>query len=43
MDVRRIYSVSAKVRRTLNHQPQTEPTSADSVFAVTGESKGDKP
>jgi hypothetical protein len=31
MDVRRIYSASAKVRRTLNHQRQTEPTSADEV------------
>jgi hypothetical protein len=32
MDIRRIYSASAWVRRTLNHQPQTEPTSADSVL-----------
>jgi hypothetical protein len=32
MDVRRIYSASAKVRRTLNHQAQTEPTSADEVL-----------
>jgi hypothetical protein len=32
MQVRRIYSTSAKVRRTLNHQPQTEPTSADEVL-----------
>ena len=32
MQVRRIYSASAKVRRTLNHQPQTEPTSADEVL-----------
>ena len=32
MQVRRIYSASAKVRRTLNHQPQTEPTSADSIL-----------
>jgi hypothetical protein len=32
MNVRRIYSASAKVRRTLNHQPQTEPASADSVL-----------
>ena len=32
MNVRRIYSASAKVRRTLNHQPQTEPTSADEVL-----------
>ena len=32
MNVRRIYSASAKVRRTLNHQPQTEPTCADEVL-----------
>jgi hypothetical protein len=32
MHVRRIYSASAKVRRTLNHQPQTEPASADEVL-----------
>jgi hypothetical protein len=32
MQVRRIYSTSAKVRRTLNHQPQAEPTSADEVL-----------
>jgi hypothetical protein len=32
MHVRRIYSASARVRRTLNHQPQTEPTRADSVL-----------
>ena len=32
MKVRRIYTASAKVRRTLNHQPQTEPTSADEVL-----------
>jgi hypothetical protein len=32
MQVRRIYSASAKIRRTLNHQPQTEPTSAASVL-----------
>ena len=32
MQVRRIYSASAKVRRTLNHQSQTEPTSADEVL-----------
>jgi hypothetical protein len=31
MQVRQIYSASAKVRRTLNHQPQTEPTSPESV------------
>ena len=34
MNVRRIYSASAKVRRTLNHQGQTEPTSADEVLAL---------
>jgi hypothetical protein len=34
MDVRRIYSASARVRRTLNHQPQREPTSADEVLAL---------
>jgi hypothetical protein len=32
MNVRRIYSASANVRRTLNHQPQSEPTSADEVL-----------
>ncbi len=32
MDVRRIYSASARVRRTLNHQPQTEPKSADEML-----------
>jgi hypothetical protein len=32
MEVRRIYTASAKVRRTLNHQPQTEPASADEVL-----------
>ena len=32
MNVRRIYSSAAKVRRTLNHQPQTEPASADEVL-----------
>jgi hypothetical protein len=32
MHVRRVYSASAKVRRTLNHQSQTEPTTADSVL-----------
>ena len=32
MQVRRIYSASAKVRRTLNHQPHTEPVSADEVL-----------
>src|ERR1700722_5934872 len=33
MDVRRVYTTSAKVRRTLNHQPQREPASADEVLA----------
>jgi hypothetical protein len=32
MQVRRIYSASAKMRRTINHQPQTEPASADEVL-----------
>jgi hypothetical protein len=32
MQVRRIYSASARVRRTLNHQPQAEPASADEVL-----------
>jgi hypothetical protein len=32
MNVRRIYSGSATVRRMINHQPQTEPTSADAVL-----------
>ena len=35
MDVRRIYSASARVRRTLNHQPQAEPASADEVVPAT--------
>jgi len=34
MQVRQIYSASAKVRRTLNHQPQTEPTSADVILPL---------
>ena len=34
MDVRRIYTASAKVRRTLNNQPQREPTSADEVLPL---------
>ena len=32
MQVRRIYSASAKMRRTINHQPHTEPASADEVL-----------
>jgi hypothetical protein len=35
MDVRRIYSTSARVRRELNNQPQTEPTSADEVLPLS--------
>jgi hypothetical protein len=31
MHVRQISSASTNVRRTLNHQPQTEPTSPESV------------
>ena len=34
MDVRRVYTTSAWVRRTLNNQPQREPTSADEVLAL---------
>ena len=33
MQVRRIYSASAKVRRTMNHQPLTEPASVDAVLS----------
>jgi hypothetical protein len=33
MQVRRIYSASAKLRRTLNHQSHTEPASADEVLS----------
>jgi hypothetical protein len=36
MDVRRVYTASAKARRTLNHQPQREPTSADEVLTWQG-------
>jgi hypothetical protein len=32
MDVRRVYTASAKIRRALNNQPQREPTSADEVL-----------
>ena len=32
MQVRRIYTASAKLRRAINHQPQTEPKSADDVL-----------
>lgn len=32
MHVRRIYTASAKVRRTINHQSQVEPASADAVL-----------
>jgi hypothetical protein len=35
MDVRRVYTTSAWVRRTLNHQPQREPTSADEVLSLS--------
>jgi hypothetical protein len=39
MKVRQIYSASAKMRRTLNHQPQNEPASAGEVLPLpkTGE------
>ncbi|ADJ47399.1 hypothetical protein AMES_5574 [Amycolatopsis mediterranei S699] len=33
MDVRRVYTASANVRRALNHQPQREPTSVDEVLS----------
>ena len=39
MDVRRVYTASAKVRRALNHQPQREPTSADEVLAWPGSNR----
>ncbi|WP_266557246.1 hypothetical protein [Streptomyces sp. NBC_01446] len=32
MQVRQIYTASAKVRRAYNHQPQVEPKSADEVL-----------
>jgi hypothetical protein len=32
MQVRQIYSASARVRRMLNHQPQTEPKNAEEVL-----------
>jgi hypothetical protein len=41
MQVRRIYSASARVRRTLNHQPQTEPASVDEALAGKGAPSGD--
>jgi len=34
MDVRRVYTASARVRRSLNHQPQREPTGADEVLTL---------
>ena len=34
MDVRRVYTASANARRTLNHQSQREPTSADDVLTL---------
>jgi hypothetical protein len=34
MDVRRVYTASAKARRALNHQPQREPGSADEVLTL---------
>ena len=44
MQVRRIYSASARLRRTLNHQPQAEPKSADEVlpYPVAADSGLDK-
>ncbi|MBV9920127.1 MAG: catalase, partial [Pseudonocardia sp.] len=38
MDVRRVYEVSANVRRTLNHQPLREPASADEVVPLPTDS-----
>jgi hypothetical protein len=35
MDVRRIYSTSARVRREFNHQPPGEPTSAEAVLPLS--------
>jgi hypothetical protein len=35
MDVRRVYTASARIRRALNHQPQREPASADEVLPLT--------
>jgi hypothetical protein len=32
MQVRKIYSASARVRRHINHQPETEPLSPDEVL-----------
>ena len=34
MQTRRIYSASARMRRTINHQPQTEPASAEEVLPL---------
>ena len=34
MDVRRVYTASARVRREINHQPQREPSSADEVLPL---------
>jgi hypothetical protein len=36
MDVRRVYTASANVRRALNQQPQREPASADEVLPWPG-------
>src|SRR5204863_8966828 len=33
MQVRRIYTASANMRRTMNHQPQAEPTSVEAVLS----------
>jgi hypothetical protein len=35
MDVRRVYSTSARVRRELNNQSLVEPTSADEVLPLS--------
>ncbi|MFD4507048.1 catalase family protein [Streptomyces sp. NPDC058457] len=36
MDVRRVYSESARIRREINDQPQREPVSADDVLSLPG-------
>ncbi|MEU6198642.1 hypothetical protein [Streptomyces sp. NPDC047061] len=36
MDVRRVYSESARIRREINNQPQREPVSADEVLSLPG-------
>ena len=33
MNVGRVYTASSKLRRTINHQPQSEPTAAAAVMS----------